>query len=202
MKESEVDRMKQDLNVIHQALGLDPLVSWDDVWFLLALGGLGAVLMLGGWIAIARPEFKHAVQLGSTVAVLILCSIYMVHRYRQKQKQPAGWREARLGLVILAVMIPAAIAFVIWARHERLSFPAIFSALIFSIGVAYVTMGFANRARLYCIGFGFPAMVLGFFFPSFVKLHLLEMFLGILASTSGLFSAGIVAWQIRSRRHG
>lgn len=200
MKEFGIDRVKQDLNTIQQALGLQPVLGWDDAWFLLGLAGIGIVLVFSA--SLGSQLVRLAMIGGAAVAIFVYCSVYMIHRYRTKQRRPASWREARIALVMIAIIMPALVAFGVWVIRQGLSHDAIFSALTFSIGLAYVVVAFTNRNRLSCIGFGVPAIVLAFYFPTVMRLRIVDLAIGLLLVTSGLLMSGIVALQLRSRRHG
>lgn len=201
MNESQVDRMKQDLNAIQQALALEPVVDRLDIWILLVYTALGVVVSALAAHGILLTQ-NRVLQLCFALIMGTLTIWYTIRRYRQKCVKPGIWREARFGMVAFVVFVPAALLFKFWAKHQGLPETAIGSAVIFSFGLAYLALAIANRSRRYIVGFALPLIAIAFLFPAIIKLHLLSMSVGLFLAVSCSAMAGIIAWQLRSRRHG
>lgn len=208
MSSLEVNRMKQDLAVIHQALRFEPVFGWGDVWFSLTQLGVGLGLAASGGLKMSVPGFPYAGRLIAAFIIILLFSIIALRLRRQKAKHPARWREARVGLISAAVIFPLLCLFLKWSLHQGLSFQSVSSAVVFVGGLAVLVIAICDRNRLHYLGVAIPMMILGPAFPAIVlnqhqiNQHRIDLFIGLFFASIGGLSAGIMAWQLRRQGNG
>ncbi|MEN6624778.1 MAG: hypothetical protein ABFD69_00965 [Candidatus Sumerlaeia bacterium] len=207
MSESEVTRMKQDLDAIHQALGFESHIGWDDAVLAVAIGLIGSMIALSAAFGMTIPAHPHLIRNVGFTLVVILGLWFTLRRYQNKQDRPSRWRETRKGLLVSAIFAPAVLVFRWWAIHQGLSYAAIGSAIVFSIGVMCLITAVYDRGRLYYAGLAVPAMVIGIIYPRVIDhVRHSDLIPGLLIASMGVLVGGIMAWQItrkdRSRRHG
>lgn len=207
MSKSEVTRMKQDLDVIHQALGFESHLGWDDVVTAIAIGLIGSIIALSSAFGITIPAYPHLIRNVGFTLVVVLGLWFTIRRYQHKRDRPSRWRETHKGLLIAIIFAPALLGFRWWAIHQGLSYAAMASAVVFSIGVMFLIVAINDRKRLYYTGIAIPAMVIGIVYPRVIE-HARhgDLIPGLLIASMGVLTGGIMIWQIaredRSRRHG
>jgi len=203
MGDLELNRMKQDLSAMHQALGLEPVFGPEDVWAALAGAGVGVGLVLWGKFGVPIHAFFGAARL-FTVALLALLGWRVAVRHRrQKANHPARWREVRLSLKAFAIIVPILILFMLWSINHGVSRQSLGSTVLFAIGLVCSAIGICDRSRLYYLGFAVPLMVMGVAFGVFPNTWQVgDLLIGLYLAVSGGLTAGIMALQLRRQRNG
>jgi hypothetical protein len=114
MSETEIDRIRRDIDVIREAAGLGLPFGWEDVWLSLAAIPCGLVLSaVGAWGPLNSARLAAIPTLGILVAAAGLR-----FRYRRSSgRSPVRRKEYDLGLVAALLYALIAGGFLAWARH-------------------------------------------------------------------------------------
>ena len=202
MNESGLKRMKQDLEVIHQALRFEPIFGWEDVWATLAMASVGAALAIWGGLGLMIPAYPKAARLVTLTIVLILFSKIAVRHHRNIASHPARWREVRITLIAIVTTLPLLFFFLIWSNRHGLSYQSLASTIMFNAGLPCLVIAICDRNRFHYLGVAIPAMFLGLVISlyGFNQRHD-DLFLGLFITSCSLFTAGIMAWQLRGKRN-
>lgn len=208
MSQAEMNRMKQDLAMIHQALGMEPLFGWADVWYMLTWVAIGVSLALLGYLRLSVLGVASAGRMIAGGIILIYFLLMSAWLRGRKGNLPARWRETRVGLISAVLVVAALLPFSIWAKRHGLSFEAITATLIFVGGLAILIISICDRSRLHYIGVALPMLILGPLFPTIVvRQHRLDqsqvdLFIGLFYASIGALSALIMTWQLRRPSNG
>jgi hypothetical protein len=158
-------------------------------------------LAVCGALGLTVPGAPHALPRIATAAIVLLGAIPMIRLYRRKVLHPLLWREARMWLAGLAVLISLLVFFRVWARHQGLSHAAIASAILFSLGGVALIFGCCGR-RFQLLGTAILTMVFGLLQPvSLAHPQYRDLLLGVFIVSTGTLMAAIIAWQLRRQKN-
>ncbi len=208
MSQPEVNRIKQDLATIDQALGLKLVFGREDIWVNITMLGVGLGLAASGGLEISVPGFPIAGRIIAACIIFLHFSIISIWLRRQKNKLPARWREARVGLIASALTVALLCPYMIWSMRQGLSYSSVSSGIIFVGGLAVLAIAICDRNRLHYLGVAIPMIILAPAFPAVVleqqriDQHGVDLFIGLFFASIGGLSAGIMAWQLRRRKNG
>jgi hypothetical protein len=203
MSEANLDRVREDLAVMKQALGVRPPFEDGHVWVCLALAGVGIVVVaLTLFTSIATlPVTQGSVAHLTYIALLVLpvllvfAGVGMVAN-RQKALAPLLWREFRVSLFVAIIAVPLYIGFLIWAVWSGISPGAITATTLFLTGLFSLMGALSESRHRYILGWAIATLLAGACSPlgTYSSAGILVggwLFLG------GLLTAGLMAWQLR-----
>lgn len=205
MSEVEVRQIKQDLEVINQALGFERLFGWADVWLSITMLGVGITLAILGTLGISVPGFPFTARMSAFGIIMLHWVILSLWLRGRRAKHPASWREARIGLIAVPLVIISLGLFMYWSIRQGLSLSSIASGIIFAGGLAILLIGICDRNRLHYLGAAIPMMILGPAFPAIaigphgIDQHGVDIFIGLYMASVGGLMAAIMAWQLRRK---
>lgn len=161
----DLERVRSDLSLMSQCLGLKCPWGLADVWF-----GAAVAAACGLYAACTWPGSPVAVPRG-WAAVPIFASLaayfaYMAVKSRRlPPRESARRREYRAGLIALACLVPLTLAYTFWGKRMGLT-PSQFGGIVVAlIGAALFTVGLAfpplRYPRSYLLIGGVPLMVFG-----------------------------------------
>jgi len=205
MSEANLDRVREDLAVMKQALGLRLPVEREHVWVSLAVSGVGFVVAaLTAFTSIAAmPVTKGSVAHFTYIALLVVPVLLAfagmaVVAHRRKALVPLLWRESRQAGVVAAVSVPLYIGFLVWAVWNGVSAGALTAATLFLGGLFPLMGALSEPSRRYTLGWAISTMLAG-------ACSLLGTYgnAGIIVGgwllLGGLSTAIIISWQLRNR---
>lgn len=196
MSDSEVDRLREDLEVIRQAAGVDLPFNRRDVWVLspvvCAAGAL--IACLGWWVP---GEYRWVAVFPAAVVIGVwLCLARSAHRRRVAEA--VRWREQRYGLLLLFGFVPIFVGFMVWEAALGMSRATLGASALFFLGLATAWFSVIDRTRRYYVGMALPLIVFGLAVP-FCSPRQVRAGAGIMLIAIGLATAAIQVWQLRSQ---
>jgi hypothetical protein len=204
MSESNLDRVREDLAAMRQALGLRPPFEREYVWLSLSLGLVGiAIAALTAWTDIsARPATPGSTAHWAYIALIVtpvflVLAVMSVIARRRKGEAPLAWRDLRVSWVVAAIALPLYLGFISWAGRTGLSAAALTAATLFLAGLFSLMAAIPDRSRWYTLGWAVSTLLAGVCAPvaSYENAGLVVggwLFLG------GFSTAAIMARQLRS----
>jgi hypothetical protein len=209
MSERDLDRVREDLATMRQAIGLGLPFGSEGVWVSLALAGTGiAVAAVTAWTNIATGSAtpgsaaRWAYVALVVVPALLVFGVMTVVARRRQARAPLLWRDARLSWVAAAVAVPLYLGFRAWAVKNSIPPGALTAATLFLAGLFLLTGALADRGRWYTLGWGVSTLLAGVCAPlaTYASAGLVA---GGWLLLGGLSTASIMAWQLRGRNdHG
>jgi hypothetical protein len=204
MSEANLDRVREDLAVMRQAIGFRPPFERGHVWVSLALaavGGLVAALTAFTNVAAVPVTQGSAAQLTYiallVVPVLLVFTGMAVVARRRRTLAPFLWREARQSAVAAAVAVPLYLSFLVWAVWQGVSPGAFTAATLFLAGLFSLIGALFDPSRRYVLGWAASTMLAGV--CSVVGTYgNAGIIVGGWLLLGGLSTAGILLWQLRS----
>jgi hypothetical protein len=205
MSEVKLDRVREDLAVMKQALGLRPPFEREHVWINLALAAVGLIVAaLTAFTSVAAVpatpgsagQFAYLALL--VVPVLVGFAGLAVLAYRRKADAPLLWRESRQSAVLAVVAAPLYIGFLIWAVWLGVSPGALTTATLFLAGLFSLLGALADPRRRFALGWGIATLLAGAGSPlgSYGNAGIL---VGGWLLLGGLSTAGLLSWHLRNR---
>ena len=197
MSEPEISRLREDLEAIRQAAGLDLPFNRRDVWIMNpVLCALGAAIACMDWWAPPQHPWVVFFPLAVTAGVwfgLVRSS------HQRRAREPARWREMRYGLLQAFLVAPLLVAFVVWEKTLGMPRAAIGSSAAFFVGLALGWFGVIDATRRFYLGCAVPMIVFGLAIP-FCDPRQIHVGAGLMLIAIGLASAAIQTWQLRRQR--
>lgn len=193
MSQAHLDRVRDDLQTMRNAAGLDlPFGRFDalsNVW----VGICGLLVMLCGLLV--PWEYRGAVSVPICLAVAGGAWAGMRAK-RDRAARPASWREHKLGLVAALVVTPLAYGYIRWERHLGMPREMVGGAAVFFVGVGVLLVAITDPRRLYYVGGGLALMAAGAAIPTLAPAQVIAA-CG-LSMAVGCFSAAAVQYaQLR-----
>lgn len=194
MSDADLRRMREDLDTIQEAAGLNLPFGWADVWQALALAPSGAALAL--WAAFAPEE--HLV-LG-LAPLLLLALVASVRHLRGSGRAAArSGREKRFETLSTLGVAAGLAVYLLWAR----TFGAMrgtpgAGAPCYFLGVMCILMGLSARARRVYFAGAVSLIPFGLIIPLLANQQQVAAAGGLAVLVAGLAAAGLMAWQLRT----
>jgi len=110
MSVNDVERVKQDLDVMKQVVGLEPTFGWHDVWQSIVVGCLGIAL---AWM----PYFAYGKQM--FVLVLFGSIIISVAKLRNDRRRNVSTRKPTMILPLVAIALGVFLAYRFFSSGRR-----------------------------------------------------------------------------------
>ncbi|HVA46901.1 MAG TPA: hypothetical protein VNH11_11090 [Pirellulales bacterium] len=205
MNEANMERVREDLAVMKQAMGLHLPFQRDHVWACLALAVVGIVMAAVtaftriAAVPVTQGSLAHLSYIAFVVVPVLLVIIGLgVVSYRRKALAPLLWRESRTTAVVATVAVPVYLSFLAWAVSRGISPAALTAATLFLAGLFCLLRALSEPGRLYVLGWAVSTMLAGACAPlgNYGNAGILA---GAWLLVGGLFTAGIMAWQLRRR---
>ncbi len=203
MSNTSVDRVREDLAVIRQALGKQLPYGWKQVRdsLILALVGtvIAAITGLTGIAALpAEPGSPRNLLYGALVAAPILLLFFAGGSvaYRRKAVHPLEWREMRKGLAAFAVTLALFFGFLHWATSHGQPAAAFINAGVVFSGLFWLVGSFCDPRYRHFWGWGVSTLLFGAAMP-LGSYQTAGIFAGCWLMLGGLSTAAIMAWQLR-----
>lgn len=169
MSGHDLDRVRADLATMRNALGVDLPYGEADVWFCAAMAASGGVYAVLTWpnSPVEVTSAWSALPIFAAIGAYVL--YLAVKSRRLPPREGARRREYKSGLIAVAVIVPATIAYAKWAKYAGLTptqgggcLTALMGATMFLIGVA---MPPARYPRSLLIAPSLPLIAFGAFIP-------------------------------------
>lgn len=159
MDKNVLERVKEDIETIKEAAGLDLPFWWDSVWMNIIL--LPAV---GIWYLIytGLAEKPSGFWLYFPAAILLGGMGYLRFRYRRSTgRSPAKRNEYGFTFYSNVIIGLVAGGYLLWARAKGLETAYIGCGLMLLIGAFGILLAFSMKGRLYYLGGSIPVFCLG-----------------------------------------
>ncbi len=191
--DESIDRVRNDLETMRQAAGLELPFGRDDVRTNLWVAACGA--LLAAWAALAPWEFRGLVAVPLLLAVAgAVWSARAAHRHRGSR--PSPWREHRLGMLAALILLPLAVGYMAWEKRLGIQREMVGAAAVFFVGVATLVFALADRRRLSYLAAAVPLMAYGVVIPLLTRQQVIVAG-GIFMTVACLAAAAIQTVQLR-----
>jgi len=159
MSVSEIDRVKEDIEVIKEAVGLELPFGWDSVLVNFLLFPAMGLWWLIIWFLSEKPS-----RLVMAIPLFVMLAVfsYLRFKYRKSSGRASIKRqEHNLNLVELILFIPILIVYFTWARHAGYDTAFVGAGICIVLGITHTVAALHLKGRLYWLGGGIPVAVFG-----------------------------------------
>ncbi|MGO9115597.1 MAG: hypothetical protein ACLP9L_40840 [Thermoguttaceae bacterium] len=206
MSNANVDRVREDLAVMRQALGKQlpygPKQVRDSLILAVAGAVIAAITGLTGIAALpAEPGSPRNLLYGALIVapVLLLCAAGGATAYRRKAAHPLAWRDMRKGLVTFVLVLPLFFGFLYWSAKNGQPVATFINAGVIFSGLFWLFGAFCDERYRYYWGWGISTLLFGAIMP-LGSYQTAGIFAGCWLLLGGLSTAGIMARQLRKER--
>jgi len=191
MSQTDLSRVKEDLEVLKQATGIELPFGREDVWVSLLFGFLGVIVAV--WIIIPHGLSHRWLAIPSA---LIFAGSYGVLRYKyRKGTGKPSVRRREYGILPALLMG----VFVVWHAKSGADLFQLTATMFFVMGVVLLDTSLKNPVRLYYMGLAIPAMLLSLSYFLWQEPKHVQFSVGVFLIVSGVATAAIQAWQLKRR---
>ena len=194
MTERSLDQLRADVTTLQHVVGGPLPFGRGDVWLSILLLPAGAVLAIGAPLVPWNHVLWLLIPLG-----LVMCGHLMLRwRFRRPTgRSPLRRREYTLALIMLAIFLPATLAFLwLWAPRIGLANEAAGSAALIFVGLMTLSWTIMDARRLSSLGAAVPLIVLGILVPLTEPLTFVVC-IGVALMFAGAAMAAIMHHQLR-----
>lgn len=191
---TEFERLRGDLNVIQQTVGVDHPLAWKDVTPHLLLVLAGGCMAVTAWLV---PIAFVRLSALPVAAAAIPSLLALRKKPTDDARQFAHRREDRLAWRVTLVLLVVIVPYLLWERRLAISaqMTAGGAAVMFS-GVVCAAIAVTSPHRRFYWGCAVPLVAWGLLMPS-ESLRQIAVSGGIACMFAGLFAAAIIAWHLR-----
>jgi hypothetical protein len=194
MSKKELERVKEDIEIIKEAAGLELPFGWEDVWINLYL------ILVGAWLIIWRflPYQLSRIWRVVPLAILVIVYVFLRLKYRRRTgRSPVRRRGYSVVLFLTPVLGLCAFGYLVWVIRSGHDFVFAVGGMWFFAGFMLLIFAFAERGRLFCLGWAIPLILCGIAITIWPGLSVLEMNVGIVCVTASSSTAIIQAYQLK-----
>jgi hypothetical protein len=190
MSEADLRRVREDLETMRQAAGLELPFDWADVGWALALVPAGAAL--SAW-AYFGPTGYHAFGL---VPLVLLGLVAALHR----AWKPRHNRHQALDRTATLVIAAGVAGYLVWERTLGLPGSTGGAIACFFLGVVCAVIGCSRREARAAFAGTVALVPFGLLIPFCPGKPTITAVGGLAVLVAGLTAAAILAWQLRGER--
>jgi hypothetical protein len=195
MNETNVERVRDDLLTMRQAIGLAvPPVGRSQIWGMLWLACCGLLLIL---LSVFPRLIPHPWGTLLFIGCWLALPIWGLFNWL-RGKQPAAniYPATSRPWLYAFIVVAFGVVFTIWARMLGLSWPIAIGGLFFVEALPCLIVALLEPWRLSLAGWSVALIVCGLCFP-FLQKGSAGVLLGGIVFLGWLLSAAILYWQLR-----
>lgn len=196
MSVSEIDRIKDDIEVIKEAAGLELPFGWDSVLVnFLLFPGIGLWVLLYWFLSKGPSRYVMGIPI---LVVMLGAFSYLRFKYRKRTGQAVIKRqEHNLNLIELIVISPIMLVYFIWARHAGYNTAFLAAGICLVLGITHIVAALHLKGRLYWLGGGIPVALFGVALLIWQSPTAVVLNSAIFSCVIGLAMGGIQAYQLK-----
>jgi hypothetical protein len=194
MSKQELERIKEDIEIIKEAAGLELSFGWEDVWLSIYL------IPVGVWLAIWRFLPFQLSRIWRILPVTVIFIVYVLLRIKYRRstgRSPVRRRGYSVVLFLTPVLGLCAGGYIVWVIRSGRDFVFAVGGMWFFAGLMLLIFAFAERGRLYYLGWAIPVILFGISITIWPELNMLEMNVGIMLIAASSVTAVIQAYQLK-----
>jgi hypothetical protein len=194
METKELERVKEDIEIIKEAAGLELPFGWEDVWLSVYL------IPVGAWLAIWRFLPFQLSRLWRILPVAVIGIVYVFLRIKYRRstgRSPVRRRGYSVGLLACPIVGLCAGGYLVWVIRSGRDFVFAVGGMWFFMGIMLLIFAFVERGRLFYLGWAIPIILFGISITIWPELNILEMNVGIVLATASSATAAIQAYQLK-----
>lgn len=193
MSQDHLDRIRGDLETLRQAAALDLPFGRDDVRTNLWVAACGVLIAL----ASALNPWGFRGFFAVPLALAIAGAIWSARRAHQNRAvHPAPWREHRLGILALLIILPLVVIYMQWEKHVGIAREMVGAAAVFFVGVAMLLFALTDRRRFSYLAGAVSLMAFGLAVPLLERTQVV-LAGGLCITAACLSAAAIQTYQLR-----
>ncbi len=194
MEGNELDQVREDIDTIKSAVGMELPFGWVDVWLCCGCVFAGGFVFL---MSVLQGEFGIFWGVPAIIP-FVLATIVLRIKYRKSTGRSATRRrEYSLSIIIPIVVVVLLILFLEWGLSQGMAIEHIAGIMYFMIGLMTLVVAIINYARLSAIGISISFMAIGLTYPIYAEKWPLGVFVGMATFIGCSISALIMTLQLR-----
>jgi hypothetical protein len=198
MSEADLQRLRNDLDTLHHAAGLELPFGWAEVRLCLALVPCGLVISL--WSAFGPSEYDW-LGVAPLVLVVVATAFWAFRNRAQFLGTPARRRENRFEAISAVVVTVGMASLVAWEKKLGLSHAVVQGAGLFVLGLMLLPLALSSRARRSGLGASLALMPYGLVLPLCTRSQA-GVVGGLAVIAAGLAASAMMAYQLRADGRG
>jgi hypothetical protein len=189
MSESELGRLRRDLNVIEEAAGLSLPFAWREVWLCLGMVPCGLIILI--WAALGPWDYI-IISLAPLVLHALIALGFEVAQYRRD----GGSRHLTYEWISSGVVALGFALLILWEKWLKLPAMPVRGAAFIIAGIMCFVISLSSRQRRVAVAATMALVPFGIALPLCTQQQV-TIVGGIAVSVAGIAAAGILAGQLR-----
>ena len=194
MSNRELDRVKEDIEIIKDAAGLELPFGWEDVWLNVYLIPVGVWLVIWSILPYELSRFWRILPVALLAPVFVALRV----KYRRSSGRSPMRRRQYNAVLVCPILGLMAFGYLVWVVRSGHNFVFAVGGMWFFAGLILTIFAFTER-RLYYLGWAIPMMMCGVIISVWPVLNVLETNVGFVLITACSITAVIQAYQLRRR---
>jgi hypothetical protein len=191
----ELERVKRDVEVIKESMGLELPFGWEDVWLNVCLVPLG--VWLATWSLLPYQLSRLWRILPAAILALIIVLLRVKYR-RSTGRSPVRRRLYSIWLLACPILGLCAFGYLVWVVRSGHDFVFAVGGVWFIAGLMLLVFALAQPGWLSGLGWAIPMILCGITITIWPVLNVLETNVGVVLIVAGSATAVIQAYQLRS----
>ena len=194
MNKSNLERVKNDIEIIKEAAGLQLPFGWEDVWLNVYLIPVGVWLAIWAFLPFQLSRIWRILP----VSVLAIVYVFLRIKYRRSTgRSPVRRRGYSIVLFLTPILGLCAFGYLVWVIRSGHDFFFAVGGIWFFMGIMLLIFAFAQPSQLFNLGWAIPIILCGIAITIWPVLNVLSTNVGILLIIGGLATAIIQAYQLK-----
>ncbi|NQT01035.1 MAG: hypothetical protein HQ580_03350 [Planctomycetes bacterium] len=194
MSKKEIERVKEDIDIIKEAAGLELPFGWEDVWIHLYL------IPVGIWLAIWSFLPFQLSRIWRILPVVILAPIFVLLRIKYKRttgRSPMRRRSYSVVLFLTPISGLCAFGYFVWIIRSGHDFFFAVGGMWFFMGLMLLIFAFAQPGQFFNLGWAIPMILCGITITIWPVLNVMDTNVGIVLIVGGSATALVQAYQLK-----
>lgn len=197
MSDADLRRMRDDLDSVRQAAGIDLPFAREDVWHTLALAPAGVFLSIWAYFGLG-----DSLVIGLIPLLLVAGGVgarQLWKRFRTGAGASAR-RERSFSTISVLVIVAGLAVYFLWNRQFGLVNGPPGVVAVYFLGVLCLLLGLSGRSRRVHLAGAATLIPFGLVAPLCTSQQAVAAAGGVFTTVAGLLAAAIMAGQLRDRR--
>ncbi len=194
MEARELDQIREDIDTIKDATGLEFSTGWSDVLAICGVVCVGAFIF---FMSLFQEEFNILWGAALFIPIALAMVVFRIRYRKSTGRSPAKRRELSFAIILTIVLVVTMGVFLWWGLSQGLSCKLLIGIINYMMGSTTLLISLTKYSRLDAIGIAISLMAVGLAYPIYADRWPIGVFVGMMIMVGGSISGLIMTLQLR-----